>query len=168
MGRVRDDRPRILVVDHLGRGQSALANGHGGEAPRGSVDSGLVDRPQHIELVASDQQRAFGQAKADTLPAYCRDCDVRFACHGGCPKDRFTTTPDGEPGLNYLCPSFKRFFAHVAEPMDQMARLLARGRAPSKIVGRYATADADRGRNEPCTCDSGRKWKHCHGTAPTL
>lgn len=118
------------------------------------------------ELVASDQQRAFGQAKADTLPAFCRDCDVRFACHGGCPKDRFTTTPYGEPGLNYLCPSFKRFFAHVAEPMDEMARLLARGHAPSEIVGRYATADAHRGRNDPCTCGSGRKWKHCHGTEP--
>ena len=85
---------------------------------------------------ARKQPRAFGQAKANTLPAYCRDCDVRFACHGGCPKDRFRTTPDGEPGLNYLCPSFKRFFAHVAEPMDQMARLLARGRAPSDIVNR--------------------------------
>ncbi|MGZ6650714.1 MAG: anaerobic sulfatase maturase [Solirubrobacteraceae bacterium] len=129
---------------------------------------GNIGEQHLLELVASDQQRAFGQAKADTLPSYCRDCDVRFACHGGCPKDRFTTTPDGEVGLNYLCPSFKRFFAHAAEPMDQMARLLARGRAPSEIVGRYATADADRGRNEPCTCGSGRKWKHCHGTAPTL
>ena len=49
------------------------------------------------------QQRAFGDAKRDTLPAYCRECDVRFACHGECPKNRFTLTPDGEPGLNYLC-----------------------------------------------------------------
>lgn len=106
---------------------------------------GNIGEQHLLELVASDRQRAFGQDKADTLPGYCRDCDVRFACHGGCPKDRFTTTPDGEPGLNYLCPSFKRFFAHVAEPMDQMAQLLARGRAPSEIVGRYA--DADRGRN---------------------
>ena len=123
---------------------------------------------QHLlELVSSEQQRAFGRAKADTLPRYCRDCDVRFACHGGCPKDRFTATPDGEPGLNYMCPSFKRFFGHVTEPMQEMAELLTRGRAPAELVQRYAAADADRGRNEPCTCGSGRKWKRCHGTEPT-
>ena len=92
---------------------------------------------------------------------------MRFACHGGCPKDRFATTPDGEPGLNYLCPSFKRFFGHVAEPMGEMAELLTRGHAPAELVRRYAAADADRGRNEPCTCGSGRKWKRCHGTEPT-
>ncbi len=53
-----------------------------------------------VELVASERQVAFGRAKRDTLPAYCRACDVRFACHGGCPKDRFVRTPDGEPGLD--------------------------------------------------------------------
>ena len=56
-----------------------------------------------LDLVASQQQRQFGLDKRDTLPQYCLECDVRFACHGGCPKDRFISTPDGEPGLNYLC-----------------------------------------------------------------
>lgn len=112
---------------------------------------GNITERHLLELVTSEQQRSFGQAKADTLPAFCRDCEVRFACHGGCPKDRFTTAPDGEPGLNYLCPSFKRFFSHVAEPMDQMARLLARGRAPAEIVGRFATDDANGGRG-PSGC----------------
>ncbi|MCB0027576.1 MAG: anaerobic sulfatase maturase, partial [Anaerolineales bacterium] len=56
-----------------------------------------------IELVASEKQRQFGEAKLSTLPKYCRDCEVRFACHGGCPKNRFIKTPGGEPGLNYLC-----------------------------------------------------------------
>ncbi|MBP8950160.1 MAG: anaerobic sulfatase maturase, partial [Candidatus Promineofilum sp.] len=65
-------------------------------------------REEHlIELIASDRQRQFGQDKFETLPAYCRGCDVRFACHGGCPKDRFIHTPDGEPGLNYLCAGYK-------------------------------------------------------------
>jgi len=128
---------------------------------------GNITEHHLLELVASDQQRAFGRAKADALPRYCRECDVRFACHGGCPKDRFATTPDGEPGLNYLCPSFKRFFGHVAAPMQEMAELLARGRAPSEIVRRYADADARRGRDEPCTCGSARKWKHCHGAVPS-
>ena len=80
----------------------------------------ITERPM-LELISSPQQVAFGQAKHDDLPGYCRTCTVRFACHGGCPKDRFTTTPDGEPGLHYLCPSYKTFFAHVDKPMRFMA-----------------------------------------------
>ena len=118
-----------------------------------------------IDLVASERQQRFGLDKRDTLPRYCLECDVRFACHGGCPKDRFATTPDGDPGLNYLCPGFKQFFHHVREPMRMMAVLLAQDRAPSEIRQIYAARDARRGRNDPCTCGSGRKWKHCHGTA---
>jgi uncharacterized protein len=57
----------------------------------------IKDTPM-IELVASEKQRKFGQDKLDTLPRYCRECEVRFACHGGCPKNRFIETPDGEPG----------------------------------------------------------------------
>jgi serine-type anaerobic sulfatase-maturating enzyme len=116
-----------------------------------------------LELVDSPQQRQFGLDKRETLPQYCLDCDVRFACHGGCPKDRFIATPDGEPGLNYLCAGFKAFFHHVDGPMRTMAALLAEGRAPAEIVNLYAAADARRGRNEPCSCGSGRKWKRCHG-----
>ncbi len=124
-------------------------------------------REQHmLELVASPQQRQFGLDKRETLPHYCLECDVRFACHGGCPKDRFIETPDGDPGLNYLCAGFKAFFHHVDRPMRTMSALLARNRAPSEIVQLYAAADAKRGRNEPCTCGSGRKWKQCHGAAP--
>jgi uncharacterized protein len=121
-------------------------------------------RDRHmIELIASPQQKKFGLDKRDTLPRFCRECDVRFACHGGCPKDRFTDDPYGEPGLNYLCPSFKAFFHHVEGPMRAMSELLTAGRAPSELVRAYATEDAERGRNEPCTCRSGRTWKHCHG-----
>ena len=87
-----------------------------------------------LELVASQQQRQFGLDKRDTLPRYCLECDVRFACHGGCPKDRFIATPDGEPGLNYLCAGFKAFFHHVDGPMRIMAELLAQDRAPSEII----------------------------------
>ena len=72
-----------------------------------------------LDMVASQQQRQFGLDKRDTLPQFCLDCDVRFACHGGCPKDRFIRTPDGEPGLNYLCPGFKAFFHHV-DPADAL------------------------------------------------
>jgi uncharacterized protein len=122
----------------------------------------IRDTPM-LELVASQQQTQFGLDKRDTLPKYCLECDVRFACHGGCPKDRFILTPSGDPGLNYLCAGFKDFFHHVDKPMQIMGRLLAQNRAPSEIVQLYASQDAKRGRNDPCTCGSGRKWKHCHG-----
>jgi len=121
-------------------------------------------RDKHmIELIASPQQKKFGLDKRDTLPRFCRECDVRFACHGGCPKDRFIDDPYGEPGLNYLCPSFKAFFHHVDGPMRAMSELLTAGRAPSELVRAYAAEDAERGRNEPCTCGSERSWKYCHG-----
>ena len=124
---------------------------------------GNIKDTHMIELIASPQQRKFGLDKRDTLPLFCRECDVRFACHGGCPKDRFTDDPYGEPGLNYQCPSFKAFFHHIDGPMRRMSQLLRAGRAPSELVHEYAAEDARRGRNDPCTCGSGRKWKHCHG-----
>ena len=124
---------------------------------------GNIRETHLLELVASQRQRQFGLDKRETLPRYCLECDVRFACHGGCPKDRFISTPDGEPGLNYLCEGYKAFFHHVDRPMRIMASLLAQGRAPAEIVRLYAAEDARRGRNDPCTCGSGRKWKLCHG-----
>ena len=119
-----------------------------------------------LELVASQQQTRFGLAKRDTLPRYCLECDVRFACHGGCPKDRFISTPDGEPGLNYLCAGYKAFFHHIDRPMRFMCRSASsRTKRRPTVMRLYAAEDARRGRNEPCTCGSGRKWKHCHGSA---
>jgi uncharacterized protein len=124
---------------------------------------GNIRETHMLELVASQRQRQFGLDKRDTLPRYCRECDVRFACHGGCPKDRFISTPEGEPGLNYLCAGYKDFFHHVDEPMRFMAEQLRRGLAPADVMQLYAQADAYRSRNDPCTCGSGRKWKQCHG-----
>jgi len=126
----------------------------------------ISERPL-LELIVLPQQQEFGLAKRSALPRYCLECDVRFACNGGCPKDRFAATPGGEPGLHYLCSGYKDFFHHVSEPMRAMSRLLRAGRAPAALMARYAIADARRGRNDPCTCGSGRKWKRCHGTSPT-
>jgi len=69
-----------------------------------------------------------------TLPAHCRTCDVRFACHGECPRNRFLRTPAGEEGLNYLCAGYTLFFHHVDRPMRIMADLLRRQRAPAEIM----------------------------------
>jgi uncharacterized protein len=127
---------------------------------------GNIKDKHMLELIVSPAQRKFGQDKHDTLTRYCRDCDIRFACHGGCPKDRFATSPYGEPGQHYLCPGYKDFFHHVREPMQQMTALLRAGQAPAELMTRYARQDARRGRNDPCPCGSGRKWKHCHGAEP--
>jgi uncharacterized protein len=119
-------------------------------------------------LVESEQQLQFGQAKESALPKYCRDCDVKFACNGECPKHRFTKTPDGEPGLNYLCAGYKMFFHHIDPYMRFMAAELAAQRAPANVMQWVAMEDARAkmtrtGRNDPCPCGSGKKFKHCCG-----
>jgi uncharacterized protein len=81
-----------------------------------------------VELVAKPEQREFGAAKLDTLPGQCRVCAVRFACNGECPKNRFISTDEGDPGLNYLCAGYLEFFTHVDHPMRVMADLLRGGR----------------------------------------
>ncbi len=92
-------------------------------------------KEQHLlQLVASDRQRAFGAAKRDTLPRYCRECDVRFACNGECPRNRFIHTPDGEAGLNYLCAGYKAFFRHIDRPMKVMADLLRMGKDAADVM----------------------------------
>ncbi len=123
-----------------------------------------------IEMVSSDRQRQFGLDKRDGLPQYCRDCEVRFVCNGGCPKDRILTTPEGEPGLNYLCGGYRSFFNHIDEPMRLMANELRHRRPPANIMGILAQKEAALqqqfnavGRNDPCPCGSGRKFKACHG-----
>jgi uncharacterized protein len=127
------------------------------------------------EMVESEQQRKFGTDKLDTLPRYCRECDVRFACNGECPKHRFMRTPDGEDGLNYLCPAYKRFFHHVDEPMKLMASLVHGGRPAALVMDWMRQRDAAAaarlragaarkvGPNDPCPCGSGRKHKKCCG-----
>ncbi len=74
------------------------------------------------DFLDSDKQKAFGQAKLNTLPRYCIDCEVRDMCNGECPKNRFINTPDGEPGLNYLCAGYKKFFNHCRPFTGEVAR----------------------------------------------
>jgi uncharacterized protein len=86
------------------------------------------------ELVTLPKQLHFGLAKQDALPGVCRECEVLAACYGGCPKDRFLHTTQGEPGLNYLCEGYRLFFRHVARPMRIMADLLRGGHAAGEIM----------------------------------
>lgn len=96
----------------------------------------LLETPL-TELVGSVQQKQFGLDKRESLPHYCRECPVLFACNGGCLKDRTELTPDGEPGLNHLCSGFKAFFTHVDEPMRIMAGLLRQRRPAAEIMKIY-------------------------------
>jgi len=95
---------------------------------------GNIRETHLIQLLASPQQIKFGQDKKNTLPRYCRECEVRFACNGECPKNRFIKTPDGEEGLNYLCAGYKTFFNHIDGTMKIMAALLRRGRYADEIM----------------------------------
>ena len=85
-------------------------------------------------LLASSAQQAFGAAKEDALPDYCLCCDYLFACHGECPKNRFIETPNGEPGLNYLCAGYKRYFRHITPYLNAMAKLLAHDQPANLIM----------------------------------
>lgn len=131
---------------------------------------GNIQEISLVDMVASAQQRSFGLAKRDTLPRYCRECEVRFVCNGGCPKDRIIHTPSGEPDLNFLCEGYKAFFTHIDRPMRLMAAELHAGRPPANIIRTLAEEEANlqkrlanAGRNDSCPCGSGRKFKQCHG-----
>jgi uncharacterized protein len=78
-------------------------------------------------MVETSIASGFGPHKESTLPRFCQTCEILEACWGGCPKDRFTTTPDGEPGLNYLCAGYKKFYLHARRYLHAMATLLEHG-----------------------------------------
>jgi uncharacterized protein len=127
-----------------------------------------------VELLESPAQRAFGQAKLDTLPRYCLECEVRDMCNGECPKNRFIRTPDGESGLNYLCAGYKRFFTHCRPFVQEVARqwrkqmlgLYQKGPRKQTVPVQTQQPTPIRtgskiGRNDPCPCGSGLKYKKC-------
>ena len=87
---------------------------------------GNIEDTPLVELLESPAQREFGRAKLETLPRYCLECEVRAMCNGGCPKNRFINTQDGEPGLNYLCEGYRRFFNHCRPFVSEVAALWRR------------------------------------------
>ena len=118
-----------------------------------------------VEMLESPAQRAFGQRKQDTLPRECRECQVLATCNGGCPKDRFLTTRDGEPGLNYLCAGLKQFFTYSRPYMQRLAAVHLAGQSVDELMRQVRSEDAQTapmtGRNDPCQCGSGKKYKKC-------
>jgi uncharacterized protein len=124
---------------------------------------GNIHQTHMLTLVDSPEQRKFGQDKRDTLTAQCRACKVRNLCHGGCRKDRFALSRDGEQGHNYLCPGLELFFNHTGPTFHAMAQLLQHNQAPADVIEAIAASDAKRGPYQPCPCGSGKKFRFCHG-----
>lgn len=87
-----------------------------------------------IEMLYGDKQHAFSRLKHTSLPRQCKECDMEFACHGECPKNRFEKDKYGEPGLNYLCKGYYKYYSHVAPYMDFMKRELQAQRPPANIM----------------------------------
>jgi uncharacterized protein len=117
------------------------------------------------------RQEQFALDKQQKLPQICRGCRYLFICNGACPKDRFLSAPDGQPGLNYLCEGYKMFFGHIDPYMKAMAAELQAGRPAAGVMHQLrarqqrareeaASAGLVR-RNDPCPCGSGRKFKSC-------
>jgi uncharacterized protein len=127
--------------------------------------SGNIRERRLVELLESPEQTAFGRAKFDSLPAYCHACEVLTMCNGGCPKDRFIRTPDGQSGLNYLCAGYRRFFNHCRPFVAQLAALPRQSldRQPPQHTVESVPERIKTGRNDPCPCGSGRKFKKCCG-----
>ena len=87
-----------------------------------------------IDMLYGEKQQAFSRLKHTSLPRQCKECDMEFACHGECPKNRFEKDKYGEPGLNYLCQGYYQYYSHVAPYMDFMKRELLAERPPSNIM----------------------------------
>ncbi len=113
------------------------------------------------KTVSTTQQKDFGLTKKSNLPKQCRACEYLSLCNGGCPKHRFMKTRDGEQGLNYLCHGYQQIFRHTAPTMQSMGTFLSQGRLTTGIM--HQESKGKIGRNDPCLCGSGIKFKKCCG-----
>ena len=137
----------LYSCDHFVTGETRL--GSILENDLGSLANGL-------------QQKEFGEAKTASLPGVCMKCKWRFICSGGCPKDRLVKLPDGN--LNYLCEGYKAFYAHTAPYFQAMVQCLKQKTSPAFFRNFLENSIFNNaGRNDPCPCLSGRKYKQCHG-----
>jgi len=125
---------------------------------------GNIRERRLVEMLESPELKEFGRNKRDALPQYCRECEVLASCNGGCQKDRFALTPDGEEGLSYLCPGYKRFFTNSRPYLRRLASLRRTEDPMERITGVMRSeneAYRHTGRNDPCPCGSGKKYKKC-------
>jgi uncharacterized protein len=150
---------RVLIVEHDG---GVFSCDH------------FVDRQHYLgnisdtrlaDLTDSPEQSNFGENKRNLLPRECLSCRWLGVCNGLCPKDRFISSEDGEPGLNYLCEGLKYFYSYAEKPLKQVIAQRKNGISPevlrrnlhSKLIDRWKGI----GRNDLCPCGSGKKAKNC-------
>ena len=173
------NRPAALCV-HAKTCGRALALEHNGDLfscdhwvfPENRL--GNIAETSLVEMVDGERQTTFGRSKFDGLPGFCRACRYLRYCHGGCPKDRFTVTGDGEAGLHDLCQGYRLFYEHSLPVLHKMAKCLRAGRPASdyRLADRLDSAGAPGGaggkpgRNDLCPCGSGLKYKRCCGRKP--
>ncbi len=126
---------------------------------------GSIMESELATLISSPQQRAFGDAKRDALPSQCLRCPWLRACNGGCPKDRFGVSSDGEMGLNVLCEGLVAFFEYAAPYINRIVEFGRAKMGPREVMAQFEAEAKLRwhsvGRNDPCPCGSGRKAKAC-------
>ncbi len=150
---------RVLIVERDG-GVYSCDHFVTPEHYTGSLENSMLKT-----LVDDPVQRQFGEDKRDRLPSQCHSCSWLEVCNGGCPKDRFSTADNGEPGLNYLCSGLREFFAFAEKPLKRVIQRRKRGTGPEKIMAELRAEAQARwkgiGRNDPCPCGSGRKAKNC-------
>jgi uncharacterized protein len=122
------------------------------------------------EMLASPKQSRFGAQKRGSLPGSCTRCAYLHLCGGGCPKDRVVREEEERP-VNYLCEGYKRFFRHSVPVFEKMAACLRAG-LPAGDYGKFIEHSRQTlhhrrqgaksvGRNAPCPCGSGKKFKKC-------
>ncbi|MBN2239465.1 MAG: anaerobic sulfatase maturase [Dehalococcoidales bacterium] len=150
---------RALIIEHDG-GVYSCDHFVNKEHRIGNIaDSTLKD------LIDSPEQLQFGKSKRNRLPGQCFSCRWLEVCNGGCLKDRFLVTDDGEPGLNYLCDGLRYFYSHAEKPLKQIIRKRKAGMSPEKVMAELREEASVRwkgiGRNDPCPCGSGLKAKNC-------
>ena len=125
----------------------------------GALKDGLLD------LYLQPKQQSFGSSKKDSLTAQCRRCPYLSLCGGGCLKDRFALSEDGEPGQYYLCPGLISYFDYAVPRLKRAMELSSARKSPDEIM--RITTQEERAhykmisRNDPCPCGSGRKFKNC-------
>ena len=150
---------RVLIVEHDG-GIYSCDHFVNPEHCIGNINNSPLSA-----LVEAPAQRQFGEDKRDRLPGQCRSCAWLSVCNGGCPKDRFLLTEDGETGLNYLCSGLQHFFTHAEKPLKKVIELRRRKVSPETVMAELRADLMSRwkgvGRNDPCPCGSGRKAKNC-------
>lgn len=150
---------KVLIVEHDGNVYSCdhFVN------PEYRI--GNIETAELQELINLPEQIKFGSDKRAKLPSQCKTCDWKSACNGGCPKDRFAKSDNGEEGLYYLCNGLRTFFSHAAPRLKRLMQMRSRRMTPAAIMAEFRNEELEKwkgiGRNDPCPCGSGKKAKNC-------